>query len=274
MIRALSKINVIIDRQNRWLVEDLTAEELVLHDKLDSFLAEYCNFHRLTADKAADLFMTFISRFSKDLARFEETGIFAAPQTQPHSILMDRTTYDVSLIISTLVTKHRFEIMKRINQISVPTGNCLVIGVGPGLELLLLEGKNNRIEAYDPTLSAFVSHRFTQVNLIEEFFVSSPTNRYETIFAIELLEHLDNPLQLIEAAQGGLKPGGRLWTTTIKNVPQFDHVYNFTDAANFEKQVEIRGFSLIQKQVIAHEYLMSNLDANNIFYLFETRELI
>ncbi len=53
--------------------------------------------------------------------------------------------------------------------------------------------------------------------------------KYDTIFAIELLEHLENPYEIMESFGRSLKKDGRLIITTARNVPQFDHLFNFTD---------------------------------------------
>lgn len=269
MIQDLSSVNVIIRRQHEWLLDSLNAEDLFLHQKIDDFLDSYCNYHQLDAKTASELFMRFIQRFSKDLARFEETGNFSASADESDPISIDRLTYDVSLIISSLVTEHRFRIMRIIHNSVFKQGNSVVVGVGSGLELMLLGGTDNSIEAYDLQISPFVHSFFPTVSLNETPFTTHTKNRYDTIYAIELLEHIEKPFDLLQQFQRAMRSGGRLMVTTIKNVPQFDHIHNFIDANLFEKKVIDMGFNLLDRTLIPHEYLMSSLDANNIFYTFE-----
>lgn len=145
--------------------------------------------------------------------------------------------------------------MKNIYEAETGSGNCLVVGVGSGLELVLLRNKFKNIDAYDLSISDFCKDKFSDLNLYEKKFSPRFRLKYDAIYAIELLEHLECPYEILSNFSQSLKKNGRLIVTTIRNVPQFDHLYNFSNEYEFEKNVKNLGFDILQKEVTKHNYV-------------------
>jgi len=153
--------------------------------------------------------------------------------------------------------------MKIISQYNKCGENALFIGVGTGLEVALLEGKITNFNAYDSSISEFAKLKYKNGNLYEELFDDGINERYDTVLCIELLEHVDKPYHLLTVLYNSLNFDGQLLTTTVKNIPQFDHVVYFTNETEFDKKI---GFSTINKVPLRHENMSSKVDSNNIFY--------
>lgn len=88
------------------------------------------------------------------------------------------------------------------------------------------------------------------------------------MYAIELLEHLDEPYAFMTDCCESLVPGGRLVVTTATNVPQFDHRVNFTSDEEFEERAVALGLRLEHKRVVPHAYPRTDIGARNVFYVF------
>ena len=200
---------------------------------LNDYLNEYTNYYRISLEDTLDKYHQFVNRYIDDLKYFEKYRLYPFQIENSSEIHIDRTTYDIFLILSALVTKHRFQIMKNICKIILEAENCLIVGVGSGLELALLKDKFIDIDAYDMSISDFCKNKFSRLNLFEEIYESNLLQSYDAIFAIELLEHLEYPYKILHDFSKSLRKNGRLIITTAKNVPQFDHLYNFVNENEF-----------------------------------------
>ena len=65
--------------------------------------------------------------------------------------------------------------------------------------------------------------KYTKINI----FDYDDSSKYDFIVLGEVLEHLDEPKQILIKLSKLLKPGGLLWITTPTNSPALDHVYLF-----------------------------------------------
>ena len=87
---------------------------------------------------------------------------------------LSRLEYDIILLLSYLIEKHRFEIIKSILAKRI-YGKILFIGSGPSLELAIVKHyakKNCKISSYDKNFNKFVLKNFKkslfQVNMISK----------------------------------------------------------------------------------------------------------
>jgi len=237
------------------------------------FLEGYAVFNHISQETALASYMETNRRYVSDIQTFTATGKYPL-EINPQLEGLGRTDYDLSLILSILVAPHRRIIMEEIMKTSIP-GKPLVIGVGSGIELGFIQAPESGA-AYDLYINSFARQAFPQWSFHEELYRSSD-RRYEAIYAIELLEHLDEPYAFAADCGESLAPGGRFVTTTASNVPQFDHRYNFVSDEDFEKRIYELGFEMEYKRVIPHEYRLMGirsrdaLQARNVFYVFRKR---
>jgi len=190
-----------------------------------AFVDDFVRFHGLDEARVVDLTFAFLRRHLANVRRFEETGAYPASldgRIEP----VDRTEYELALVLSTLTTGHRYRILELVREEAGEGELAVVVGCGPGLELALLEGRYERTVGYDLDLSPFARHRHPSVELREAEFTGQERGA-DAVFLIELLEHVHAPFDLLDRAVASLRPGGRAVLTTASNEPQFDHVVSF-----------------------------------------------
>jgi len=99
-----------------------------------------------------------------------------------------------------------------------------LVGIGPGLELALIERHCRELHAVDLHPSAFISERYPRIPITRSFDSVRPTS-INTLFLIEILEHVVDPKDIIRQAVQRLRRGGKLVFTTVIDILQFDHLY-------------------------------------------------
>ena len=252
---------------------DASEDAIRVRGAVADFLEGYAVFNHITQEAALASYIETNRRYVSDIQAFTIAGKYPL-EMNPQLEGLGRTDYDLSLIISILVAPHRRIIMEEIMKTSIP-GKPLVIGVGSGIELGFIQAAEGG-DAYDLYINVFARQLFPQWSFHEELYRPSD-RRYEAVYAIELLEHLDNPYSLVADCAQSLVPGGRFVTTTASNVPQFDHRYNFVSDEDFEKRIVELGFEMESKRVIPHEYRLMGirardaLQARNVFYVFRKK---
>jgi hypothetical protein len=243
-----------------------------LHELLDRALGDFAHFHGVLAEDVLADYLNFVRSYSKDLKTFWKEGKYPLElEEAPRPI--ERISYDVALIVSTLVSIPRFRIMKEIAKIceSGDLGKVALVGIGPGLELDIVRehAGGSELIGFDPNVSGFAEQRFGREIVRAEIFDGGPPV-YDYIFAIELLEHLEDPDGFVEACHSALKSGGRFVCTTAVNMPQFDHVTNFDDA-RFEGSCAALGFEQSTRLDLEHHYMVPSdqFAAKNVFYTLQ-----
>jgi SAM-dependent methyltransferase len=248
--------------------EDVAAEQTESEARVRAVTAEflegYAAFNHIDRETANASYMVTIGRFVRDIREFIGTGKYPL-ELDPKQWGLGRTDYDLVLMLSVLVTRHRCAIMEEILKTSFP-GRPLVIGVGSGLELNFIQAPEGG-EAYDLYINPFARQAFPKWNFHQEWYHPSGAH-FGSVYAIELLEHLSEPYAFVESCHKSLAPGGRLVTTTATDVPQFDHRYNFVSDDDFEQRLHALGFELELKRSIAHECPQTDIAARNVFYVF------
>ncbi len=227
-VERLAKLDSTCEFQQARLRKSLSTEDLLLYQYIDRYLEEYCHFYGLEPAEIIAMRDGFAQRYLKDLLNFEKYRSYPH-QLERQDPKFDRITYDVVLILSFLIEKHRFRIAKwlvtNLDELAV-----LCVGIGPGVELgLATEFRGNscrQVIGYDTSVSDFVKKRFG--NAVHEECFTPDRKSYEAILLVEILEHLHDPENLIGLASKSLTKNGRVFLTTAIDMPQFDHLYNFT----------------------------------------------
>lgn len=235
---------------------------------ISNYLSDYANFNSLSVDEVIKIYSNFVKVFNKHCKEFSKTGLYPF-EKDSIAFNMSRIEYDIVLIMSVLFTPHRYRIIQLLTQ-KIPAKNGLFIGLGPGLELLLTQDEIKNIDTYDVSANAFLSKHFPKVTINAELYKGQAVDYYDAIYMIELLEHLENPYELISICYKSLKKGGKVILTTATDIPQFDHLYNFPlDHSQFEKQMKEIGFTSIFKEKIDHNYMVLEINPCNHFYIFQ-----
>lgn len=240
-----------------------------LYGSLVAFLEAYVNQAGLSEDQVAASYNAFIVSYNRDLALFGTTGKYPL-QLDPHRVGLSRTDYSVVLLLSTVLTVHRYRIMQLLVTHLAPHERVLCVGCGPGLELALMLDRVGHVDGYDTEMDPHLAGRFPGATLRAEAFRGGVIPLYDGVVLIEILEHLDDPYSLLGDCASVLRPGGRIYVTTATNIPQYDHRYNFADdPTEFEGRAAGLGLAVGVRVDLPHRYLTSDVKAKNTFYVLE-----
>lgn len=265
MIDAIAALDPALRLQHRFLQKGCDAPEILR--QVDAYLDAYCEANGITPAQAQASIAKFTTRYQSDLADFAKTGRYPKDRP-PDGFRLSRVEYDLFLIASMLFTRHRFAIAKFLAAQQRASRRRAFIGVGSGIELALVPAAPGKTEAFDLSVPDFARRWFPQVVFHEQPF-GGPPAVYDTVYAIEMLEHVDFPERLVQDIHLNLAEGGVLVCSIAHNVPQFDHTVNMS-GTEFEKNVgaffEIKG-----KCIVQHAYRMTKVDAHNILYVLKKK---
>lgn len=138
-----------------------------------------------------------------------------------------------------MVEKKNIKDLMEINSI-IKNGKLLEIGCGDG-HFLQMARDNYNYEVFgvelDSETSQYARIKRGLINVKTEAFenIKFPENFFDVVYMNDVLEHLQNPFQIIEECQKILKPGGLI----VINVPNVDGlIYKFVG----EKHTCVFGF--------------------------------
>lgn len=255
---------------DRWIriagsrVKDSNQFDIEIFDLVDSFLSEYVSVNSISTIDVIRMYNDFTSLYSQHIREFLISGKY--PLENGIKVSFGREEYDVVLILSIVLSLHRHLIFKKLKSvISGIEGKTLLVGIGSGIEISFFDKFNKTVNAYDISIAPYVKNRFAKHNLVEEYF-NGEIETYDHIFAIELMEHLPDPLAFGKVCFDSLKPGGHFYFTTATNIPQADHTVNFNDLDLFENGIKKIGFSVIENLEIKHESFDKKLNASNNWF--------
>ena len=202
-------------------------------------------------------YLQFITQYSNDLENFKKYGKY--PFELNTNKNFDRISYDISLMLSIFYSIPRFNIMNELfNVVQGFNGRTAIIGIGSGLELFIIKNSINSIknfDLYDLKLNSFITHKFPDCTNIIENEYNQKYGPYDQVLAIELLEHLSHPWELIKEVSLSLNTGGKFFFTTATDMPQSDHLYNFNCMKKIENKLEKLNFKILNNYDYYHKYL-------------------
>jgi hypothetical protein len=234
-------------------------------DIISNHLTDYASFYGLSAEEIIKIYNNFTRQYSEHIRVFLSIGNYPFQD----NILPDlkRIDYDIVLILSVVLSIHRHKIFVELHKSAQQIkGNVLLIGIGSGVELDFLNNLSNDIKAYDISISDFIKKKYIGIELNETFF-EGDSEKYSNIFAVELLEHLSQPIDFVKMAYESLTYEGKFYFTTATNIPQIDHLYNFNDKNGWEQSLKDLGFDILVSEQINHESIDSKLLASNTWYI-------
>jgi SAM-dependent methyltransferase len=265
MIDALMQMDRRLRISHNAIARQASAADRDLIGLVDGYIDDFCRHRGLPVESFLRSYTDFVSRYVGDMKRFKSTGRYPLefPDQPPPP---PRTAYDAALLLSVLVSTHRFAIFRELAEVAPPLGRTAIIGAGPGLELRLLAGRAAPIDVFDLTIDEPMRREHNHARFHQHAFTAA-AGRFDTILAIELLEHVREPYALLQECHGALQPGGRVVATTATNIPQFDHEFNFVDHDIFEARVGEIGFVVEHRRAIVHDATFLDIGALNTFYV-------
>ena len=239
-----------------------------LYKDVTRYFQSYCTSNGISAASVDDTYTKYITAYNKHCKQFIKTGKYPL-ENGLTDFELSREEYDVVLLISVLFAPHRFRIMELLSQ-QQQSGRALFIGLGPGLELFLTQERHSEIDAYDVSINENLPSQFPRAAFHATYYTGQNQAYYDSIYLIEILEHLSDPFDLLHICAQSLRAGGQIMLTTATDIPQFDHLYNFPDDhSDFEKKCIDLGLTIEVKEKLVHKYLSSELQPSNHFYILQ-----
>ena len=135
-----------------------------------------------------------------------------------------------------------------------------------------MKDRYKSIDAYDIELDKFCFSNHGEVNFYEMEFKGSAVKKYNDVYIIELLEHVNKPYALLKDVGDSITSEGRIIITLAVNIPQFDHIINFDDKELFRKKIDELGLYIEYEKMIEHQYIMNGLShSSNIFMILSKK---
>ena len=220
--------------------------------------------HRYIGDPLQK-YSTRIQSLMQMQQEFEVTGKYAAISYKDIPFV-DRELYNLSLLLSFILTNHRFEILTQLRTfIKRPINGppiVLSIGAGTGYEITLI----NTLQP-DYTIEAFEIEKeaLEYANDLLDFY-KCPSEclkyepfpletaalgeeykeKYGKIIMCEVLEHLEKPEQALQNLKNALHKDGEMFLTMAINIAQEDHIYLYSSVENAKTQVLDAGLTIIE----------------------------
>lgn len=256
LIENIASEDRLIKYQASNIIKNLDDYGIMVYRLIDEYLKSYADFYSLTVGDIISLRDRFYETQSISSEFFISNGHYIGKRLNAPSV--SRVCYDLNLILSVLTQKHRFDLMLWLLKSEMGL-RVLSVGCGAALELFLLERirPNVKIDAYDHFISDFARSMLT-CDLYEESF-ESWKGQYDNILLIEVLEHIDNPMSLLDVTSRSLRPGGFIYLTTAINHPQHDHLYNFR-AGEILEMLEVQNLECVSLSRIRHAVMVRSLE--------------
>lgn len=202
-------------------------------------------------------------------ARFEKSGEYdfktyaeAASEVYHNEAYM-HAEYLPGLFLSHYLWPHHYrQIQFFENAFIVPlkiagADRFLEVGVGTGLysriALQRLPSVAGRGIDISPSSLRFAQRQVDAFGLsdryavaIEDVTTETPSSSADALICVEVLEHLESPVDFLRALRRVLKPGGKAFVTAALNAAHADHIYLYRHAGDVEAQIVEAGFAIEQ----------------------------
>jgi 2-polyprenyl-3-methyl-5-hydroxy-6-metoxy-1,4-benzoquinol methylase len=171
------------------------------------------------------------------------------------------TYYMNALLVSQVMWKHHFNIFmyfqSHLKSLFKGHSNISILDIGPGhgfFSYLIKKEfpdyeKIDIVDISDTSLDmtkkiiGFDENKITYTK--KDIFDYDDSNKYNFIVLGEVLEHLDNPKEILIKLSKLLKSNGFLWITTPTNSPALDHVYLFKNKDEVLKLISESGLETV-----------------------------
>lgn len=85
----------------------------------------------------------------------------------------------------------------------------------------------------------------------EQDIIAQPIAPVPWLVCVEVLEHLEQPVEFLKALRAGLVPGGKAFITAALNAAHADHIYLYRNGEEVWEHLRAAGFTLEQSFIAA-----------------------
>jgi len=202
--------------------------------------------------------------------KYENTSYAKAASDVYFNKVYMESEYLPGLLLSHFLWPHHYRQMRFfdsafLNAISRSNDQTFAeIGVGTALysRRVLENIESSSGYAYDisPTSCRFAERQMDaiQANDRYEIFLQDileiPIAPVSWIICVEVLEHLENPVDFLRALRNAMRSGGKAFITAALNSAHVDHIYLYRETRDVESQLQSAGF-VIEESYSAAAYV-------------------
>ncbi len=223
-----------------------------------------------TIDYLIDCYLNMIADFNYEGVQFQQTGEYSSKSFKEVNARVynnpEIMNYHMhGLLISQFLWKHHYDILLYYNELIAQNTNhinhYLEVGGGHGLyiseAIKILDRQTNfdlvDISSYSLDIAKGMI-RNEKVNFfLTDIFNYSTNKKYDFISMGEVLEHVEDPVNLLVKIKSLLNDSGKLFITTPTNAPAIDHIYLFKCAKEIRNVIEKAGFRIEKEKCIYTE---------------------
>lgn len=271
IVKVISERNEIHGKKIKKNIEDF---DEAYFDRVSDFLVR---LERLlekrskSLDYAIDCYLKMLADVTYDTIDFMRTGkysstSFAEVNERVYGNPEVMEYYMYGLLLSQFLWSQHYDILKHFNKIIKETsvkGTYLEIGAGHGLyvrEAIELLDDDVAFDVVDISPSSIKIGKEMidnpKVNYhLTDIFDFEPEKKYDFITMGEVLEHVEEPVKLLQRLYDLLADDGKFYITTPTNAPAIDHIYLFRNAEEIREVIHAAGFEIEQEACYYSEKL-------------------
>jgi len=245
------------------------------HARAEAFFDRYQTLleaENKNMDYSIDCYLQMIADVNYESVQFLQSGEYTSKSFEEvnnrvynNPAVMEY--YMHGLLLSQFLWTHHYDILLYFNSIIEKykggIKNYLEVGGGHGLyisEAIKIIGDQAKFQVVDISESSLnIAKRMIANDKIEythsDVFEFFPTQKYDFITMGEVLEHVEDPVKLLQKLHELVADDGKVLITTPTNAPAIDHIYLFRNAEDIRNVIRKAGFNIHEEKCIYSEDL-------------------
>ncbi|MBF0474266.1 MAG: class I SAM-dependent methyltransferase [Deltaproteobacteria bacterium] len=223
----------------------------------------------ITVEYVVDSYLTMCREILQEQTRFLRTGKYsrqtaAEAYADIYSSEKEMTAYLYGIALSQFLWPNHYAMYDFFcTQSRNLTDIRAILEIGPGHGLFLAQSIANFPKADFTAVDISPASARMAETIIKYFtgytgcrFLVQDVNElgdgsFDYVVMGEVLEHLDDPMTILQKIHGLLTTGGRFFLTTCANCPVKDHVYLYDSVAQIRQQIMAAGFAVVSDLPLA-----------------------
>ncbi len=272
LIESISAKNAIHGKKLQKNFASLSEDENYIKD-YNTFISKYkviLEKKNLTFNDSINYYLKMIGDFNEEMLDFIRTNKYRNTSfDEVNQAMYNNPDVMVShmhgLLLSQFLWKHHYAVyqyFKTTIQQYLPVESYLEIGAGHGLyfEAAMEKiGENCTFEALDISESSLeltkslIKSEKVVYHLKNVFDYTDEDEKKDFITMGEVLEHVEDPLSLLNKIKSLIKPDGTIFITTPTNAPSMDHIYLFNTIQEIRDLIHQAGLEIVDERYFVSE---------------------
>ena len=242
---------------------------------------------RLSIESIIDAYAKTCFEFMKLQNKFLKTGQYAATsqkslESNLYAHVEAMEPYLLGLLSTYLYWENHSKIFdfycEQFSLIAeqVAEAKTMEIGTGHGLFASYLLEKNPSMTylGIDISLSSLnfsrnllnVKFPHREIDLVQQDATSSDFSyikKYDFVICCEVLEHVEEPVKLLQNIRSSMNKNGKAFITTVSNLEAVDHIFLFKSSEEIRNLIKSTGFTILEERVFNLSSSTSQTEQSN-----------